>query len=76
MPARQAAPLVSLRGDGAYARYLDRVIRALKNDRGTTVANYHQLAEHALVALGLQFGLKAPPRTRPAHRPRKARADG
>jgi hypothetical protein len=70
---RQEPALISLRADEAYKRYLDKVIEALKKDRGTTIDSYHQLADYALVVLGLSLNLKAPPRMkRPVGRPKKA----
>jgi hypothetical protein len=70
---KQAPHSISLRADDAYKRYLDRLIRALKKERGTTIKTYHQLADYALAVLGLSLNLKAPPRMkRPVGRPKKA----
>jgi hypothetical protein len=69
---KQAPHLISLRGDEAYARYLDRLIKALKK-QGVMIESHHKLADHALVVLGLSLNLKAPPRMkRPVGRPKKA----
>jgi hypothetical protein len=63
MPS-QNPHLVALRGDDAYARFLDRLLRRVRA-HGTQIETRHQLAEHAIAVLALGFGLTAPPRARP-----------
>lgn len=61
--AKQTPFLVSLRGDEAYARYLDRLLRKARR-AGAPVESLNQLGEYALAVLGERHGLKAPPRAR------------
>lgn len=56
--------VVALRGDDAYTRYLDRLLKKLRSE-GVRVETRHQLGEYALAVLGLRHGLKAPPRGKP-----------
>lgn len=76
MPSKMAA-LVTLQGSDEYARFLDRLLKAVRA-AGATVASRHQLAEHALALLGVQHGLKVPPRARPVGTNRfgEPKADG
>lgn len=55
--------LVALRGDEAYARYLDKLLKTLRAE-GVQVETRHQLGEYALTVLGLQHGMKAPARAK------------
>lgn len=62
--------LVALRGDEAYARYLDRLLKAARK-RGVRVETRHQLAELALAEMGCRYDLMAPRRLPKPGRPRK-----
>lgn len=64
MPS-QMPILVALRGDERYAKYLDRLLRAVRKTGVENVETTHQLGAHALEELGKHYGLDAPPRTQP-----------
>lgn len=54
-----------IRGDEAYGRFLDRVLKA-EQKAGSTVRTRTELVEIAVNALALgRHGLKAPPRAKP-----------
>lgn len=63
MPSKDPA-LITLRGEAAYARALDRLVKTLRA-QGVRISNRSQLADYALTVLGLQHGVKLPPRVMP-----------
>jgi hypothetical protein len=62
-PANRAATLVVVKGSGQYARYLDRLAKAIKAEGTELPPGYLALVEWALAVAGAQRGILAPPRT-------------
>ena len=64
MPSNLPVVVPPIRGDDAYARFLDRMEREAKK-RGHTGEGRTALVDLALATLGLQWGIKAPRRAAP-----------
>jgi hypothetical protein len=66
MPSKtpQDPVLIALRGTDQYARFLDRLLRAVQKTR-PAIRTRTQLADLALAELGLREGLRAPRRCKP-----------
>jgi hypothetical protein len=62
-PDNRAATLAVVKGSGQYARYLDRLAKAVKAEGTVLPPGHLPLIEWALAVVGAQRGLLAPPRT-------------
>jgi hypothetical protein len=63
MPAdNRAATLAVVKGSGQYARYLDRLAKAVKAEGTELPPGHLALIEWALAVVGAERGILAPPR--------------
>jgi hypothetical protein len=68
--------LVALRGTPEYARYLDRLHKAVRASGVQLGDGPNALAEYALTVLGLRYNLISPARMPKPGRPRKVKDAG